>query len=393
MLEIYEILDRFEILYPDNEDIANLRRAYVDKDLPSIFKVVRDDEVGDYGDLDELRKAVVEENLYSIFRVLGRYVDDEFVEELRSAVTENNLHSIFRIMETVNGDDTALDNLRRAVTEKNTRCIFRLVAKFNVPEVEDLRAAVTEKNLHSLFRLIDDEDLRKVLLEDNMWSLWKLLERYVDTQFVPALKSLISVNEVKFSPDCMSRGQLASKRWLVRTVEDFGIDLGTVFLCAGWYGILSTMMFESKVKFDKIRSFDIDPTTVDIAKTFNKPWVMDDWRFQSIAEDIHNINFKHHTFTVHRANGTTAELTETPNTVINTSCEHIENFDAWWEKIPAGMLVILQNNDFVEHDDDSVVNTITNVDEFAEKLKLSRTIFKGTLALEKYNRFMIIGRK
>ena len=86
-------------------------------------------------------------------------------------------------------------------------------------------------------------------------------------------------------------------------------------------------------------------------------------------------------------------ITDNPNTVINTSCEHIENFDAWWEKIPAGMLVILQNNDFVEHDDDSVVNTITNVDEFAEKLKLSRTIFKGTLALEKYNRFMIIGRK
>ena len=54
-----------------------------------------------------------------------------------------------------------------------------------------------------------------------------------------------------------------------------------------------------------------------------------------------------------------------------------------------GALVILQNNNFVEHDDETVVNTKTNVDTWTE-LKLSKEIF-GTLELEHYNRYMIIG--
>ena len=29
-------------------------------------------------------------------------------------------------------------------------------------------------------------------------------------------------------------------------VEKIGMHLGTVFLCAGWYGTLATMLFESK---------------------------------------------------------------------------------------------------------------------------------------------------
>ena len=58
-----------------------------------------------------------------------------------------------------------------------------------------------------------------------------------------------------------------------------------------------------------------------------------------------------------------------------------------------GTLVILQNNNFVEHDDETVVNTKTNVDTWAEELKLSKEIFTGTLELEHYNRYMIIGEK
>ena len=84
---------------------------------------------------------------------------------------------------------------------------------------------------------------------------------------------------------------------------------------------------------------------------------------------------------------------EKPTCVINTSCEHISDFDTWWNSIPKGTLVILQNNDFVEHEDETVVNTVKDVDEWANSLNLSKQIFTGTLALEHYNRFMIIGEK
>ena len=57
------LLDRFEILYPNVSRIADLRRAVIDQDLSSIFRLCDENE--------ELRKAVIEENPHSIFRVLG----------------------------------------------------------------------------------------------------------------------------------------------------------------------------------------------------------------------------------------------------------------------------------------------------------------------------------
>ena len=56
-------------------------------------------------------------------------------------------------------------------------------------------------------------------------------------------------------------------------------------------------------------------------------------------------------------------------------------------------LVIMQNNDFVEHDDETVVNTIENEEQWVEKLNVKELLFSGTLELEKYNRYMVIGRK
>ena len=43
------------------------------------------------------------------------------------------------------------------------------------------------------------------------------------------------------------------------------------------------------------------------------------------------------------------ELTDhSPDTVINTSCEHIENFNEWYDKIPKGKIVILQTNNYFD---------------------------------------------
>ena len=124
-------------------------------------------------------------------------------------------------------------------------------------------------------------------------------------------------------------------------VEKIGMHLGTVFLCAGWYGTLATMLFESKkIHLDKIRSFDIDETCWQIAEPTNKPWVMNEWQFKATTQNIHTINFEGHTYNSLRSNGTPRELYDVPNTIINTSCEHIENWDKWWNSIPNGKLCI-----------------------------------------------------
>ena len=304
-MKTFELLDRFELLYPNNKDLADLRRAYIDKDISSLFRL---------------------------------------------------------LPARVNGT------------------------------IDDLRRAVLEQNLHSIFRLVDDDDLRKLILEDNTWKLWPVLYRYVDTQFIAAFKSF-HVNETEIWEDCFSRGQLQSKLWLVSELKKHKLDLGTVFLCAGWYGTLATMLFESKLKLDKIRSFDIDPSCVDIAETFNKPWFTQQWRFKAITQDITTIDYNEHTWQSWSTanNRMSYPITDKPDTIINTSCEHIENFSEWYNKLPENKLLVMQANNFVEVDEH--INTYSNLSQFDNAVPMSRVLYAGELELEKYTRYMKIGYK
>jgi hypothetical protein len=325
MLEIYELLDRFELLNPTNSKLSDLRRSYIDRDLSSIFRLTNADE--------DLRKAVIEQNLHSVFRLLPNIAVDD---------------------------------------------------------VEDLRKAVMEQNLHSIFRLLKDDDFRKLILEDNTWKLWPVLERYKSTQFIAAFKNFF-VNDMSYNKDCFSRGQLQSKLWLVSELKKLNLDLGTIFLCAGWYATLAVMLFESEIKIDKIRSFDIDKSTADIAEIFNKPWVKDNWRFKASVEDILSIDYNTHLYKVRRSDNTICDLHDTPSTIINTSCEHIENFSKWYDMIPTGKLVVLQSNNYFEVDEH--VNCSNSLSEFSKSCPMTTTLFEGELTLQKYKRFMKIGFK
>jgi hypothetical protein len=83
-----------------------------------------------------------------------------------------------------------------------------------------------------------------------------------------------------------------------------------------------------------------------------------------------------------------------PDTIINTSCEHIPNFKEWYNKIPAGKLVILQSNNFFELDEH--INCVNDLDDFASQAPLSEILYEGELDLSKhvnYTRFMRIGIK
>ena len=76
---------------------------------------------------------------------------------------------------------------------------------------------------------------------------------------------------------------------------------------------------------------------------------------------------------------------------VNTSCEHIEDFQAWYESIPSGQLLLLQSNDFFGVDDH--VNCVNSVAEFREQTPMTKRLFSGALPLDKYTRYMTIGYK
>lgn len=304
-MQTFELLDRYELLYPTNSKLSDLRRAYIDRDFNSIFRLLPNE---------------------------------------------------------VNGD------------------------------TEDLRKAVVEQNLHSIFRLVQDDDLRKLILEDNTWKLWPVLERYTNTQFTAAFKSFF-VNNIEIDKDCFSRGQLQSKIWLIHELKKCKLELGTIYLCAGWYATLAVMLFECGLKIDKIRSFDIDPTCENIADNFNKPWFVDQWRFKAVTKNIMHITYNEHWWESWSTanNRMSKPICDKPDTIINTSCEHLPDFTGWYNKIPQGKLIVLQANNY--HEVEEHVNTYNTVEEFSASAPMTTVLYQGELELKKYKRFMKIGFK
>ena len=309
-------MDRFELLYDNVDELKDLRRAVIDEDLSSVFRLI--------GTNTKSRKVF---------------------NELRKAVLEKNIHAIFRVIQAID-DSENIDLIRNSVINKGD-------------DIEVLRKTL------SLF-----------IKSETLDTLVKTLRTFPES----AIK------------DAFARGQLHSKKWLVSEVENIGMHLGTVFLCAGWYGTLATMLFESKkIHLDKIRSFDIDKSCWKIAESINKPWVMDEWKFKATTQDIHKINFNEHTYKTLRSNGTERELFDKPNTIINTSCEHIENWSDWWDSIPKGKLCILQSNDYKELPEH--INCVNDVEHFKSIAPMTTYLYGGELILGKYTRYMLIGIK
>lgn len=204
--------------------------------------------------------------------------------------------------------------------------------------------------------------------------------------------------------DALSQGQIKSKLWVANTVNELDLNLGNmVYVCAGWYGLLSAILFEQcSDKVEKIISFDLDSSAENIADMLNSKYVSDNTRFKAITKDIHDLEYYRDEFEATYYEyvdaqscriETHAMQVRRATCVINTSCEHIEDFDDWWDNIPDGMLVIMQNNNFTEHNDDTVCNTIVSEQRWVDKLNLDELYYRGTLELPKYKRFMVIGRK
>ena len=104
-----------------------------------------------------------------------------------------------------------------------------------------------------------------------------------------------------------------------------------------------------------------------------------------------DINYIEHSYTTERLDGTTAPLTEMPHTIINTSCEHIDNFSKWYDLLPEGRLIILQSNNYFSIEEH--VNCSNSLQEFSTSAPMQKVLYEGELDLGQYTRYMKIGRK
>lgn len=193
--------------------------------------------------------------------------------------------------------------------------------------------------------------------------------------------------------DAFSRGQMRSKLWLAKELgsafTDHEKSLGTVYLCASWLGILGEFLHRSIGDgIDRIIAFDIDDRAVAASKM-----VMDHHRkrgwFDPTVLDIHDLTFVRQPIRFWMDDGTEVIKICEPDTVINTSCEHILDFESWYSRIPSSKVVALQSNNFLTVEDH--INCSSSIEEFSERTPLSEEWFSGELDLGMYKRFMRIG--
>jgi hypothetical protein len=202
---------------------------------------------------------------------------------------------------------------------------------------------------------------------------------YVDLKDVAFWMDAIRNSENHYSVlESFWKGQLQSKEWLIDNLKNILPATKTkynVVIHGGWNGVLASLLYNSEIPVDQITSVDIDEDCEDVANMINKRQEMNS-QFRAITADM-----------------CLYEYDIDVDIVINTSTEHLtrEKYNSWFEKIPSNTLVVLQNNNYreiAEH-----INCHDTVDDFAKNSNLSNILFKDTLELPLYNRFLVIGRK
>ena len=175
------------------------------------------------------------------------------------------------------------------------------------------------------------------------------------------------------------KGQVNSKVWLIENLEhNLILRQGMlndykIVIHGGWNGVLSSLLFNSKLGVKHITSLDIDPACQEIAFTINKRQEMQG-RFTAVTADM----------TMHDYDA---------DIVINTSCEHLTKgaYTRWLDLVPDNALIVLQSNNYFELEEH--INCSIDLDDFIKQSGLADIKFADKLQLPKYDRYMIIGRK
>jgi hypothetical protein len=172
--------------------------------------------------------------------------------------------------------------------------------------------------------------------------------------------------------DAFWSGQLKSKEWLIKNLRKNVNKFVSIDIHGGWVGVLASMLFQSDIYINNIRSIDIDPTCEPIATMMNKQEEMQG-KFKAVTADM-------------------CAIRSDADVVINTSCEHItqDQYDLWLSGMPHNSLLVLQSNNYII---DEHIRPADSLEKFKEQCYLGNVLWAGELQLPLYTRWMVIGRQ
>ena len=233
--------------------------------------------------------------------------------------------------------------------------------------------------------LIKDKFVRSEDKEELYCDILEGLSVYFSSAFVTDVLYTISQYPVPTIGHALNYRQVTCKKWLIDTLANTcGTKYNTVYLLGGWYAVLAAMVLhDPRFSIHKVVSVDVDPQCKPISESLNRTHV-DCGKFESATADILSLDYvgmlRQSNIKNHRS-----------DLMINTSCEHLSEFDAWFAKIPPQTLLALQSNDYFSCSEHT--NCVENLDAFKRQAPLSNLKYQGQMKVKKYTRFMLIGNK
>ena len=167
---------------------------------------------------------------------------------------------------------------------------------------------------------------------------------------------------------------IKSKVWLLDQLAHIAPKVGTVYVLGSWYGNLGVLLaLDPVIRYKQLINVETDE------------------KFLHASERIHNhLGMGNTEYMLKDANDLDYQQLSTDGVVINTSLTDMPG-QAWFDRIPAGTLVVMQSRD------NDPGNAAHSTQDIIDRFPLSEIIYDGELKLHdpetEYTRYMVIGIK
>lgn len=206
---------------------------------------------------------------------------------------------------------------------------------------------------------------------DRMEDFFKHLQLSYDEQ--ERIRDIVQKHGGVNWKDAFGASQFLSKIPLVDELQRIIRPKDTVVLIGGWVGLIPFLMMKKQIQCAQVINVEIDQNALLASDALNEEAT---FAYERLYEDALNVNYSLWNDLI----------------VINTSCEHLGDYENWIQKIPAGTRCILQSNNMFglpEH-----VNCHSDIEDFSIKSGLSQIDEKKLIDIgDSWNRFMLTGRR
>jgi hypothetical protein len=164
--------------------------------------------------------------------------------------------------------------------------------------------------------------------------------------------------------------------------------LGSIYVLGGGIGLLAAGILDSKLRYENIRSFDINGTGQFLADELMADNLLNNWRFKATTQDVFNIEYTKNVFSTVLQNGTNSRpFEEIPGTVINYNISYLTKYEKWWDMLPDMRRVV------VAGESGDVPRPFSSSNSFNRKFPMTIETYSGVKKVGDKYFFMKIGYK